>query len=400
MAKCVVCGKHGLFLKVNAQGKCAECVKKEEKEEEERFEAYYAESLNQLQYVKENIQVDDPIEALEILPEIQKKIEVCDTLKAEMHDPKNEKRFIEKLLSNITYQDEYFKDHGIGELENWGISVFADPLTHQYSPEKIFSDIEKKLEDYKRQWNSGANSIISSAEFQKKIEAIPSVDIVLTNTQHEKKTVSDLDTMVKYTNITAKSNFSQIGNFVVVDTETTGLSSTADDLLEIAAIKFEDWAPVEKFHTLLNPGKHIPDEVTEINNITDEMVATAPSFSQVIDSLDSFIGSSSIVGHNLPFDLNFLYHHGFNFTTQKKRHYYDTCEIAKKTLKKAKMKWDRYICDYVINDIYDYDVEDYKLTTLCDYYKIRDNTFAHRASSDALATGLLFRKLAEKKIDY
>jgi len=35
----------------------------------------------------------------------------------------------------------------------------------------------------------------------------------------------------------------------------------------------------------------------------------------------------------------------------------------------------------------------------CDYYGIRDNTFAHRALSDALATGLLFKKLAQDKID-
>ena len=63
------------------------------------------------------------------------------------------------------------------------------------------------------------------------------------------------------------------------------------------------------------------------------------------------------------------------------------------------MKWDKEYGEYVINDNYDYDVEDYKLTTLCDYYGIRDNTFAHRALPDALATGLLFKKLAQDKID-
>ena len=64
------------------------------------------------------------------------------------------------------------------------------------------------------------------------------------------------------------------------------------------------------------------------------------------------------------------------------------------------MKWDKEYGEYVINDNYDYDVEDYKLTTLCDYYEIRDNSFAHRALSDALATGLLFKNLAKDKIDY
>ena len=127
------------------------------------------------------------------------------------------------------------------------------------------------------------------------------------------------------------------------------------------------------------------------------MVADAPTFSQVIDNLNSFVGNSNIVGHNLPFDLKFLYRHGYDFTTQKRK-YYDTCEIAQKTLKKPKMKWDKENEEYVVNDNYDYDVENYKLTTLCDYYKIRDNSFAHRALSDALATGILFKRIAMDKI--
>ena len=183
-----------------------------------------------------------------------------------------------------------------------------------------------------------------------------------------------------------------------MDIETTGLSSTKDKIIEIAAIRFEDWVPVEKLHTLLNPEKHIPEEATAVNNISDDMVANSPRFSQIIESLDSFIGKASLVGHNLPFDLKFLYRYGYDFTTVK-RHYYDTCEISKKTLKTPKKKWDKDLGEYVINYNYDYDIENYKLTTLCDYYHIRDNLFAHRAMSDALATGILFQKLAQDKIE-
>ena len=134
-----------------------------------------------------------------------------------------------------------------------------------------------------------------------------------------------------------------------------------------------------------------------INNITDDMVADAPAFMQIIDSLNAFVGKSNIVGHNLPFDLKFLYRYGYDFTANKRR-YYDTCEIAKKTLKKPKLKWDKDFDEYVIDYDCDYDVEDYKLTTLCDYYQIRDNMFAHRALSDALATGELFKCLAKDRI--
>ena len=48
----------------------------------------------------------------------------------------------------------------------------------------------------------------------------------------------------------------------------------------------------------------------------------------------------------------------------------------------------------------DYDVEDYKLVTLCDYYSIRDNNVSeHDACSDALATGMLFKKLVDEKLN-
>ena len=282
-------------------------------------------------------------------------------------------------------------------MEEWGISVFADSISKKFSFEKILADLDKLIYKYKYQWNKAIKSVRDSAEFQETIDQIPSVELKLTDNSYDKRSVSELDELVKYTNITAKTSIDRIGNFVVIDTETTGLSSTKDNIIESAAVKFEDWAPVAKFHTLLNPGKHIPEDATAINNITDTMVADSPKFSQIIDCLSSFIGKSNIVGHNLPFDLKFLYRYGYDFTTDK-RHYYDTCEISKKTLKIPKMKWDKEYGEYVINDNYDYDVENYKLTTLCEYYEIRDNSFAHRAMSDALATGILFQKLSQDKI--
>lgn len=400
MGKCIICGKHGLFLKVNPHGMCSECAKKAELEEESKFEVHYNDLVLGLKEQQEYIDIgEDPISALEFIPILSDKLEACETLKVKIHTPQYESRLFSKLIKSITYRDDFSKRHGMGKLDEFGISVYADPISKKFSKEKIFLDIDKEIETYKKRWTSRIKSIQNNADFQKKINAIPSTEIKISNTKHNKKSVSELDELIKYSNITSRTSFDRIGSFVVIDTETTGLSSVRDNLVEVAAIRYEDWTPVEKFHTLINPGKHIPDAASEINNITDEMVADAPTFSQIIDSLDSFVGKSNIVGHNLPFDLKFLYRHGYNFTTQK-RHYYDTCEIAKKTLKKPKMKWDKEFEEYVINDNYDYDVEDYKLTTLCDYYNIRDDRFAHRALSDAFATGNLFKCLAQDKIDY
>lgn len=398
MGKCLVCSKHGLFLKVDAQGKCTKCAEKAEKEETANFEAYYANLLRNLKDLQEIIEAgDDPIRALDIIPMFENKMEECEALRKDIHNPKYEKRLLKKLIEGITYRDDFNKRYGMGELEEWGIRVFADSITKKFSTEKLFSDLDKRMDAYKRQSRNAIKSIQDSAVFQRKIDAIPSFEVTVSDKKYEKQTVSQLEELIKYTNVTSKTSFDRIGSFVVIDTETTGLSSIKDSLVEVAAIRFEDWTPVEKFHTLINPGKHIPADASAINNITDEMVADAPTFSQVIDNLNSFVGNSNIVGHNLPFDLKFLYRHGYDFTTQKRK-YYDTCEIAQKTLKKPKMKWDKENEEYVVNDNYDYDVENYKLTTLCDYYKIRDNSFAHRALSDALATGILFKRIAMDKI--
>lgn len=375
--------------------------KKQKKEEIENadFESYYSNILQLLRKVQEPIKLGvDPIAALGLIPIFQERLEMCNTIQSQLNNQKHKNRLFKKLVNNISYRDEFSKRHGMGTLKEWEISVFADPIKNKYTLEKIVEDIHKQINSYKFKWNKAIKSINDSASFQKTIEAIPSVEIMLSETVYAKKPVSELEELVKYSNITSKTSFDRIGSFVVVDTETTGLSSTRDNIIELAAIKFEDWIPVAKFHTLINPKKHIPDDASAVNGITDEMVAEAPTFSQIIESLMDFVGKFSLVGHNLPFDLKFLYRYGYDFTTEKRR-YFDTCEIAKKTLKKPKMKWDKEYGEYVINDNYDYDVEDYKLTTLCDYYGIRDNTFAHRALSDALATGLLFKKLAQDKID-
>ncbi len=397
MGKCIICGKHGLFLKVDNQKRCIDCANKIEQEEQNKFEFYYQNLLCCLKDIQESIAIGkEPIIALEFIPSIESKLEKCEILHTEIHRTEYEERLANRIRESITYRDDFNKRYGIGDLKEWDISIFADTSSKEFTTEVILSSIDKQIVLYRQKWTKTIKSIQNSAEFQRQINAIPSAEITVTDTKHNKQRVSELNDLIKFTNITPKTNFDRIGSFVVVDTETTGLSSTKDDIIEVAAIRFEDWTPVEKFQTLINPGKHIPNAASEVNSITDEMVANAPSFAQIIDCLDVFIGKSNIIGHNLLFDLKFLYRHGYNFTT-KKRHYYDTCEIAQKTLKKPKMKWDKEFEEYVINDNYDYDVEDHKLTTLCDYYGIRDNTFAHRALSDALAAGILYKKLAQDK---
>ena len=101
------------------------------------------------------------------------------------------------------------------------------------------------------------------------------------------------------------------------------------------------------------------------------------------------------MAHNLEFDLKFLYYSGSTII-ESKRKYFDTLTQAKKMLKKPKMKYDKEFGIWEEDYDKDYDVLDYKLETLCEYYDITI-PMKHRATADAIATGKLFLKLIEEK---
>jgi len=225
------------------------------------------------------------------------------------------------------------------------------------------------------------------------VDEIPSVEIRVSDIPSQPREFSD--DVIKFSNITAKTPRRTIRNFTVIDVETTGLSEEKAEILEIAAIRFRNGEPVKKFHTLTAPTKSIPARITKINGITNNMVKGCPHFSLIAESLLEFIGDDNIVGHNLEFDLRFIMRHGVNITI-KKRKYYDTLTLAQRILKKPQRKWNRELGEYEI-DYDDYDVENYKLGTLCDYYRIEIPT-AHRADGDSFATGFLFMELGDERI--
>jgi predicted DnaQ family exonuclease/DinG family helicase len=95
-------------------------------------------------------------------------------------------------------------------------------------------------------------------------------------------------------------------SIVSLDIETTGLDSQADAILEIGARRFEGNRVENEFSTLINPGRHIPDFITGLTGISDEMVRQAPRIRDVLEGLTAFIGDSPILGHNIQFDLSFF----------------------------------------------------------------------------------------------
>jgi len=99
----------------------------------------------------------------------------------------------------------------------------------------------------------------------------------------------------------------QHSEFVIFDVETTGLSHLdGDRIIEIAALKIKNGQVVDQFYSLINPQRSIPSQATQVNNITDEMVATSPLAAQILPSMIHFISGACVAGHNVRFDLNFL----------------------------------------------------------------------------------------------
>ncbi|WP_305177818.1 3'-5' exonuclease [Faecalibaculum rodentium] len=221
---------------------------------------------------------------------------------------------------------------------------------------------------------------VSAKEYTSLVD-IPNHDIVLSKEKRKRQNSFPGD--FKNSFITKRGEYH---DFTVLDTETTGLSPYKDRIVQVAAIRFRDGEPAEKFTTFINPKRSIPSDASEINGITDEMVEDYPTFSEIVQDLDDFIGSDNIVGHNVIFDVKFLYYSGSKIL-DKKRKYLDTYKISKRAVKAQS----RYNPD----SDYDYDVENHKLPTLLDYYGIPTEE-SHRADSDALATGYLFNELVEQ----
>lgn len=99
-----------------------------------------------------------------------------------------------------------------------------------------------------------------------------------------------------------------VSDYVVFDLETTGTSYKTDKIIEISAVKVIGGSPVEEFTSLVNPMTHIPYYATQVNGITDEMVADAPILDEVLPWFFEFIGDMILVGHNIhSFDMKFLY---------------------------------------------------------------------------------------------
>ena len=163
-------------------------------------------------------------------------------------------------------------------------------------------------------------------------------------------------------------------SYVVVDLETTGCSPCFDDIIELGAIKVKNNKIIDSFQQLINPGYEICEYVTDLTGITNKMLATAPDIDKVIDNFMQFISDNIIVGHNVHFDINFLYDAMVSLRDEPLTNdFVDTLKYARKLCK---------------------DLQHHRLIDLIDYFNIEIEE-QHRALSDCESTYFLYSKLKE-----
>lgn len=164
-------------------------------------------------------------------------------------------------------------------------------------------------------------------------------------------------------------------DFVVFDLETTGAKAPPCRVTEIGAYRVSGGNITGEYHSLVNPEVPIPEFITGLTGISDDMVREAPKFRDLAPALLDFIGDSVLVAHNAAFDMRFLNH-----------------EIA---LVHGKYKVaNPHLCTVRLSRKLIPGIENHKLNTVANFYSI-DLTNHHRASDDARATAKIFIKLLE-----
>ena len=167
------------------------------------------------------------------------------------------------------------------------------------------------------------------------------------------------------------------GTFICFDIETTGLSAARDKITEIGAVKVENGVITDTFSTFANPEMPIPQKITQLTGITDDMVKDAPSQSEAVGAFLEFAGDNVLVAHNAPFDTSFIAKacedmgREYNYTS------IDTVAISRAILT---------------------DIKNCKLDTVAKFLRLGDFNH-HRATDDAEMLARLFINLCQRLTD-
>ncbi len=148
-------------------------------------------------------------------------------------------------------------------------------------------------------------------------------------------------------------------------------------MIEIGAVKIKEGAIIDRFDELINPGYHIPDKITELTCITDDMVKDCDNEEEVTKRFLEWTGDLPMVAHNAKFDISFI-------------------EMSMKKYNLGEFK-NTVIDTLELSRTLDQGFARHSLSALVKRYNVPfDEDAHHRADYDAEGTGLVFAKMLEK----
>lgn len=166
--------------------------------------------------------------------------------------------------------------------------------------------------------------------------------------------------------------------FTIIDVETSGKGIRNNRITEICIVRMEDGEIADKFVSLVNPEQHIPNYITELTGIDDEMVSSAPIFAEIAEEVIRLTKDAVFVAHNVSFDFHVVRSEfkylGYNY----------------ERLKLCTVKLSRKLIPNLFS---------YSLGKLCDSLSI-PLLDRHRAEGDTDATVILFQRLLSLDEDF
>ncbi len=165
--------------------------------------------------------------------------------------------------------------------------------------------------------------------------------------------------------------------YVVFDTETTGFYVGSDQMIEIGAVKIKNGEVIARFDEFIDPHRPIPEKITALTNITDEMLKGHDDEEAVTKRFLAWTGDLPMVAHNAKFDI------GFISAACAKYNLGEFTNTVLDTMSMARMLHPEW--------------PNHKLTTLARRYKVEwDEDAHHRADYDAEGTAMAFHKMCEE----
>ena len=181
-------------------------------------------------------------------------------------------------------------------------------------------------------------------------------------------------------NIVVRPNDTPLENttYVVFDTETTGFNAGGEDqMIEIGAVKICGEEIVDRFDELIDPKRHIPDKITELTCITDDMVKGKDDEETVTKKFLEWAGDLPMVVHNAKFDISFI-------------------EMAMKKYNLGEFK-NTVIDTLELSRTLDQGFARHGLSALVKRYNVPwEEDAHHRADYDAEGTAKVFSKMLQK----